>query len=168
MLAIIMKQSLNYSLDSYTYDFKNSSIGDGEKSKQISKYLKIKNKLSIVDSEYVISNFDKICLELESPFTSIRLFGMRKALEAMKKDKFSVVFEGGGGDEILGGYNYNLLNFYLDKIKNKKSNTNFFLKKIINDKKMNILNCLMTISNQYGSTKDCTPYLNMIISKKNF
>ena len=168
MLAIIMKQSLNYSLDSYTYDFENSSIGDGEKSKQISKNLQIKNKLSIVDPEYVISNFDKICLELESPFTSIRLFGMRKALEAMKKDKFSVVFEGGGGDEILGGYNYNLLNFYLDKVKNKKLNTNFFLKKIIYDKKINILNCLMTISNQYGSTKDCTPYLNIDNFKKEF
>ena len=44
----------------------------------------------------------------------------------MKKDNVAVALEGTGGDEILGGYEYNIIHFYLDQIK-KKSDINKFI-----------------------------------------
>ena len=38
----------------------------------------------------------------------------------MKRDNVAVALEGSGGDEILGGYEYNFVNSILDKVKVKK------------------------------------------------
>ena len=64
----------------------------------------------------VIEDFNNMCLRL-SPFTSIRLFGHHKCLKEMKKDNIAVALEGTGGDEILGGYEYNIIHSHLDQIK---------------------------------------------------
>ncbi len=160
MLATIMKRSLNYPVQTYTYDFINNKFGDSHKSKIISKKLKIINKSTFVRPSDVINDLTKVCLELESPFTSIRIFGVRKALMLMKKDKLSVVFEGGGGDEILGGYEYNLIFHYLDLVKKNKKNIKFFFNEILKNKNK-LINYLVTISNQFGSIKDCTPFVNI-------
>ncbi len=136
MLATLMKKRLNYSVQTYTYDFINNKFGDSYKSKIISNKLNIINKTTLVRPLDIKKDIKKVCLELESPFTSIRIFGVRKALQLMKEDNLSVVFEGGGGDEILGGYDYNLIFYYLDQIlKSKKNIYKFFDQILKNNKK---------------------------------
>tara|TARA_Y100000590_G_scaffold28826_2_gene32268 strand:- start:6593 stop:8434 length:1842 start_codon:yes stop_codon:yes gene_type:complete len=169
MLATIMKRKLNYPIQTYTYDFLDNNFGDSYKSKLLSRKLNIINKLAIVKPLDVVNELDKVCFELESPFTSIRILGMRKALQLIKKDKLAVVFEGGGGDEILGGYDYNVIFYYLDQIKKKKTNVNNFIDDILKQKKIHkIFNYLITITNQFGSIKDCTPFVNIENFSKDF
>ena len=85
----------------------------------------------------------------------------------MKRDNVAVALEGSGGDEILGGYEYNFVNSILDKVKSKKdliTQIHFLLNK--NHRKF--FNYLQTIRNQFGVLKDCTPFLNEDYFKKTF
>ena len=55
-------------------------------------------------------------LKLESPFTSIRLFAVDVSYAVARNKKYNVIIEGAGGDEILGGYNYNFFPSIIEKI----------------------------------------------------
>ena len=56
-------------------------------------------------------------LKLESPFTSIRLFAVDGLYAVARNKKYNVIIEGAGGDEILGGYNYNFFPSIIEKNK---------------------------------------------------
>ena len=166
-LAIMMKKNYSESFVNYTYDFEGSSIGDSITSKEISKKLNIQNKLMLIKPNEIISDFDKMCLRLESPFTSIRLFGHHKCLKEMKKDNVAVVLEGSGGDEILGGYEYNLIHFYLDQIKTKKD-VYKFIDLLLKRNSRKIYNYIDTIKDQFNMLKNCHPFLNKEYFRKKF
>ena len=166
-LASIMKRSYSKSFINYTYDFKNSSIGDGINASKISKNLNIKNKLINIKPKEIIDDFDNMCLRLESPFTSIRLFGHHKCLKEMKKDNISVALEGSGGDEILGGYEYNLIHSYLDQIKNK-NDINKFINLLLKRNPNKFMNYISTIKDQFSVLKNCYPFLNKEYFDKKF
>ena len=100
-----------------------------------------------------------MCVRLESPFTSIRLFGHHKCLKEMRKDSVAVLLEGSGGDEILGGYEYKHINSFLDQIKNRSEFPkliDLLLKK--NSKKLEYY--IESIRDQLNVLKDCQPFLN--------
>tara|TARA_B100000989_G_scaffold21727_1_gene14257 strand:- start:24341 stop:26182 length:1842 start_codon:yes stop_codon:yes gene_type:complete len=159
VLASIMKKNYLEKFTNYTYDFEDNNIGDGKISKKISKNLKIKNKLKLIKPKDVINDFDQMCLRLESPFTSIRLFGHHNCLKEMKKDNVAVALEGTGGDEILGGYEYNLIHFYLDQIKTKKD-INKFINLLLKRNARKFYNYINTIKDQFSMLKNCEPFLN--------
>ena len=80
--------------------------------------------------------------------------GVRKVLQKIKSDGFKVTVEGGGGDEILGGYQYNHLNYILDQVKKEYNELNDYLENLIKNKdSQKILNFLMTLSFQSGLQK---------------
>ncbi|MDC1128479.1 asparagine synthase (glutamine-hydrolyzing) [Candidatus Pelagibacter sp.] len=166
-LAIIMKKKYERNFTNYTYDFEKNKIGDGFISNKISRKLNINNKLVLIKPNEIISDFDNMCLRLESPFTSIRLFGHHKCLKEMKKDSVAVVLEGSGGDEILGGYEYNIINSYLDQIKNK-SDINKFINYLLQRNKKKFYNYIETIRDQFNVLKNCHPFLNKKYFKNNF
>ena len=165
ILAIMMKKFYSSNFTNYTYDFVQSDIGDGAIARKISDRLKLKNKLLLIKPSDVIEDFNNMCLRLESPFTSIRLFGHHKCLKEMKKDNIAVALEGTGGDEILGGYEYNIIHSYLDQIKNQIL---INLSHITKKKPKKIFNYLETIKNQFNMLKNCEPFLNPEYFKKNF
>ena len=169
-LALNIAKKINTPLKTFTYDFSNNfKGGEAQKAQTISKELKIKNYISVVTPDYVKNNFNKMCLDLESPFTSIRLFGVKKVYKNINKNKIKVAIEGGGGDEILGGYDYNQLNYILDKIKNNKKNINNYIYEIFkNNSQQKTLNKLITLTFQEGSTKDCTPFIDLSNFSKDF
>ena len=166
-LAILINKKLKYKLNTYTYDFEgNEKYGESKNCKILSKKLGFKNFIQWVKPEDVLKDFDDILFELESPFTSIRLCGVKKVLQKIKSDGFNVTIEGGGGDEILGGYQYNYINYLLDQIKKKKLKEfyQYFSDLIKKKDRRKILNFIMTLSFQSGSTKDCVPFIEL----KNF
>ena len=108
---------------------------------------------------------------MESPFTSIRLFAVKKLYELAKKEKYNVIIEGTGGDEILGGYSYNYLPYLMDKNKDPKKILNDLLQFSIKSKKntaIELLNRIMTLSIQGASTTDSTPFVDINVFDNNF
>lgn len=170
ILASLINSKLNYPLKTYTYDFKNNKYGEKDIASKISKKLKLSNTISLLSHEDVIKELDRMCYTLESPFTSIRLIGVKKVYEKMKQDNVIVAFDGSGGDEILGGYGYNHLYYYLDLFKEDKKNyyNNFSQLFLKNKNSKKILNYLITSTNIGGSVKDCTPFVHINNFNKNF
>ncbi len=166
-LAIMMKKNFSKKFVNYTYDFENNSFGDGNISREVSRQLNIQNKLVLVKPNDIMKDFNNMCLRLESPFTSIRLFGHHMCLKRMKKDSVAVVLEGSGGDEILGGYEYNIIHSYLDQIK-KKSDINIFINSLLNRSPNKFYNYIETIRDQFNTLKNCHPFLNKKYFQKKF
>ena len=103
-------------ITTYTYDFVNSGkYGELSKAKKISNQLNLKNLNCEIDSKYVKKNFDKLTETLESPFTSIRLFGDFNLYEKCSTNKTKVILIGHGGDELLAGYKYNQLAHFKER-----------------------------------------------------
>ena len=91
------------------------------------KLISVNNYTFILKPNDVIKKFDKITNALEFPFTSLRLFAV-EGLYGLAKKEHNVIIEGTGGDEILGGYNYNIPPYILDKGKSINSIIYDFLK----------------------------------------
>ena len=112
---------LNYKLSTFTYDFRNSGkFGEKDIAKKIATKLKVKNYIEIVKPSDIVNNFERLINIVESPITSIRLFGVLKNYELAKKKNYKVIIEGHGGDEQLGGYGYNYIFYLLDEFRKKK------------------------------------------------
>ena len=78
---------------------------------------------------------------------------------------------GAGGDEILGGYSYNLFPKILDESKSVNNIISKFLDFSIKSKKdteIELLNRLITLNFPSGSTTDATPYINIDFFSKDF
>jgi asparagine synthase (glutamine-hydrolysing) len=158
-LAVMMKKKYSGDFKNYTYDFDKNPKGDEKVSKEISKNLKIENKLLRVKPDDIINDFINMCYRLESPFTSIRLFGHHKCLKEMKRDFVAVVLEGSGGDEILGGYEYNQINSLLDLIK-KRGDVNHLISLLLNKNSKKLFFYIEAIKNQFNVLKNCQPFFN--------
>ena len=125
----------------------------------------------------IIDNFNKVIEVCESPITSIRQICDFLLFKRFKSLDIPVAIIGHGGDELLGGYDYNFLNFLIDKYKNNL-NSNKFINDLINyidfknnkkiDKKEMLLNHIITLTYQHGSTKDCTPFVEINNFSKEF
>ena len=117
-LAHLLTQKLKNSFNTYTYGFKNNDkFSEINKAEITINNLDIKNFSYEVTAEYVINNMEKMTNILESPFTSIRLFGLEALYKQLQKEDTKVIIEGDGGDEIFGGYDYNYFPYLLDTFK---------------------------------------------------
>ena len=99
---------------------------------------------------------------MESPFTSMRLFAVRKLYERASKENKKVILEGHGGDEMFGGYGYNIIPYLIDYYRTfgfGEVKKNQFYKKIKSNK-WNLFNKFLTTYDQGLSTTDGTSFLN--------
>ena len=171
-LASLVNQKTNYKIDSFTYDFKNNyNLGESGVAKLNAKKIGINNHKVFLTSNDIINDFEELSSLMESPFTSIRLFAVKKLYELAKKEKYNVIIEGTGGDEILGGYSYNYLPYLMDKNKDPKKILNDLLQFSIKSKKntaIELLNRIMTLSIQGASTTDSTPFVDINVFDNNF
>tara|TARA_B100001123_G_C15265955_1_gene1008415 strand:- start:320 stop:1924 length:1605 start_codon:yes stop_codon:yes gene_type:complete len=159
-LATICKKKFNYNLDTYTYDFIDNEFGESKKSKIIASKLNLKNKLYNVTPSEVIDEMNFLCNSLESPFTSIRLFGINALYRKAKKDGYKVIFEGHGGDEMNGGYGYNYFPYLADKYSKSK------LKRILS--KEELKKCNLVIDHQGQCTSDGVRFTNFDLFNQDF
>ena len=108
--------------NTYTYDFKNDKdYGESKIASKVSKDLKAKHFIEYIDEKFVINNFEKMTSIIESPFTSIRLFGDLKLYNKCRLNNDKVVLVGHGGDEIFGGYEYNFFSALIENFLKTKN-----------------------------------------------
>ena len=171
-LASIVSKKTKYKIDSFTYDFKNNNnFGESHLAELNANKINISNHKIFLTSKDVINDFEKLSFLMESPFTSIRLFAVKKLYELANLKKYNVIIEGTGGDEILGGYSYNYLPYLLDKNKDPKKVLNDLLQFSIKSKKntrVELLNRIMTLSLQGASTTDATPFVDINVFHSDF
>ena len=74
-LAFLMNKYKESRLNTYTYSFAQKKKNEIDSISQISNYIDISNKEVRVTHIDFVSNFDKLTYVLESPFTSLRIFG---------------------------------------------------------------------------------------------
>ena len=167
-LAYLMSKKINYNLQTYTYGFTNDkTYSEYSVAEKTARKLKISNTAIDVTPRDITDNMEKLVNILESPFTSIRIFGIYKLYELAKKDGLKVIIEGDGGDELFGGYDYNFLFYALDSVKKNKKLNDFYelifkFIRLKNKKKSFeriLMNYLITLTFQNGSTSDGTPYV---------
>ena len=91
-LAIYMKKIHKKKFNTFTYDFVDYNNGERFKAEKISNNLNLDfNKVYITPND-VINNFDKLIKKVESPITSIRLFGVDALYKLAKKKKYRSYF----------------------------------------------------------------------------
>lgn len=178
----ILSKAKNYIKDPnlFTYNFLSNDgkfYGEFEKAKKISSNLNFNLDITTVTPKMIIENFNKVIGICESPITSIRQICDFFLFRRFKDLNIPVAIIGHGGDELLGGYDYNFLNFLLDKYKANLNHSKFLidLMKYIDFKKNNkknkktlLMNHIMTLTYQFGSTKDCTPFIEVDNFSKEF
>jgi len=166
---------LNYKMKTFTYEFKDQvSNIDSETflAAKFAKNNKMKNFTAIVNPKYVLDKFDELLINVESPITSLRLFGIKKLYEEVKKQNIKVMLEGHGGDEMLAGYDYNYMPWLLDK--NNKISPDKIVYKIFTKKNISryginkLIQQLYAVKSQGNFTSDGTPYLYFDLFKKDF
>ena len=169
------QKNLNYKLKTFTYEFEDQYInrtGELKYAQNYAKKLGLKNYKTIITSDYVKKNFDNVVRTLESPFTSLRIFGVKSLYEKVKEKKIKVILEGQGGDEMLAGYDYNYYPNLFDSLKSnellKAYNTIFSNSNINRFGVKKIINFLSAINSQGNFTSDGTPYLYFDLFDQDF
>ena len=93
-LAVMMKKYYSSNFTNYTYDFDKSNIGDGVVARKISKNLRLKNKLFLVQPSDVIEDFNNMCLRLESPPYFYKTFWPSQMFKRNEKRQCCCCFRG--------------------------------------------------------------------------
>ena len=104
----------------FTYSFlsKNGkTYGEHEKAKKIALDLGLDISVITITPKMIIDNFDSVINACEAPLTSIRQVCDYLLFKKLKTLNIPVAIIGHGGDELLGGYDYNFLYFLKDKYK---------------------------------------------------
>ena len=133
-LLTFLAKKLKKKIITFTYGFssnKNKTLSNTDDiiiSKKIANELNVKNFNTIVTPDFIIKNFDKILKKLETPFTSIRIFGMYKVYLLAKSKGCKMIIDGQGGDEVFAGYKHHM------EVSNKNFSIND-MKKYLNYKR---------------------------------
>lgn len=176
LLNVILsnKKKIN-AFETFTYGFKDEeNIGEIQKAQKFAKKVNIKNYSVLLRPDEIINGFNDLSLVVESPFTSIRLFAIKKLYKFAKKLNYKVIIEGDGGDEIFGGYDYNFLPYLYDLHKDKKNRELLILDdlkkfaKIKNKDAKYLLNLILTNTYQFASTSDGMLSVNADFFNKDF
>ncbi len=176
ILNLMLNRSKNEKINTFTYGFKNNT--SGSETKRVNKIVSNSNKVSnytyLTTPNDVLTGFDKTIRILETPFTSIRIIAMKKLYEVARKKGCIVILEGDGGDELFGGYDYNLFSYLKDKYKNFKNRDRQIFNKIdeyVKKSKKNyksLISLCLTNTHQYSSTSDGSIFVNSDFFNKSY
>lgn len=156
-----MSLLLNYKVDTFTYGFSNYS-SENLSANKFAKNNNMNFNNIYLNSNDVINRIDNVIKKTESPITSIRLIAVDKLYQLVNKKGYNVILEGTGGDEALGGYEYNYIQFLKDQYPSKLKNiSNEIIKKALDSNNFykKIADALIVINNQNAATTDGTPYV---------
>ena len=120
LLACGAKEA-NLETECYSFGFEESEFNEIPGAKQISDALNFKHTFTKINTNNIINEFEKNLNMHYEPFTSLRLLNHTHLYEKFK-DSCKVILDGGGGDEIGGGYTYQKLAWVMDMINDGQEN----------------------------------------------
>jgi len=140
--------------NSYTFDFENKKFSEIENAKLITSSTNLKNYSSILKEKDLADYLIKVIGREYEPFSSLRILSQHHLYDTYKND-CKVILDGNGGDEIGGGYSYEIIPWYLDLQKKKRTfrNKNRFLK-YVGLIKNNTINNSQFIKGSFAYFKD--------------
>ena len=172
----IYAKKIQKKLKTFTYDFINyREFQDSEtnRAKNFAKINALQNYTQNISFKDIENNIHNIIKTVETPITSIRLVALDRLYSLANSKKIKVILEGVGGDELLGGYQYNWLPGYID---NNLMNLNpeKLIYKIFSKKNIrfagieNLINYIYCLNSEGNFTSDGSPYLFFNFFKKDF
>lgn len=112
--------------------FPGSSKDEGQYIEAIQEKFQTQHFDIPISERNFISDLDKLIYHQEEPFQTGSIYAQYAVYEKAKKEGFSVLLDGQGADELLGGYDKDF-KYYLKEIRRSKQKSNAFKKAILNN-----------------------------------
>jgi asparagine synthase (glutamine-hydrolysing) len=136
-----------------SFFFEDEQFNERPDLEKISKIYNWKVNFFKINSKDVIDNFDEILKSQEGPFPGLPTIGKSLLIKRSYDNKYKVILEAQGGDDIAGGYKYIFGLFLLDLLKSKKILKTFkeflFFK---NNEELSLINSIKLIYTNTRST----------------
>ncbi|HWZ22203.1 MAG TPA: asparagine synthase (glutamine-hydrolyzing), partial [Cytophagaceae bacterium] len=117
-IVLLMNKMMMFQGNQNTFSarFKNHERDEGYYiAKVLDKVNRVKSFEIWVDADQFVEEFDQLCYHQEEPFGSASIFAQWKVMQLAKKSNVTVLLDGQGADEILGGY-IGYYGYYLNQL----------------------------------------------------
>ncbi|QES87470.1 asparagine synthase (glutamine-hydrolyzing) [Rhizosphaericola mali] len=103
-IVSLMQKNGAKDFKTFTAIFPGFSNDESKKSKEISNHLQLSNYTVTPTAPDIYSELQHLCYHQEEPFQSASIFTQYKVYQRAQQEQVTVLLDGQGADEILGGY----------------------------------------------------------------
>ena len=162
-------------LESYTYEFDTPGFGEWIYAKEVADLLQFKSNVSVLRYKDVPEYLIKVLRSQEMPVTSFRVLAAYKLYEEYKEGP-TVILEGHGGDHVGAGFEYYVMPYIMDCIRDEKTTEAFSLWNSIMDtyaipqdiRYQKLFNYLVAALSVGTCTQDGTPFVRLNCLSRDF
>ncbi len=114
-IAAILSQQVHSAYKTFSAVFPGFENDESAKIKTVTAALHLSNYQTTPDAAGLIKDFEKLCYHQEQPFASASIYAQYKVFELAAQLGVTVLLDGQGADEILGGYS-KYIHWYLQEL----------------------------------------------------
>lgn len=96
-------------LRTFSASFPGTSVDEGPAIRSLSRQLGVANEMHLFRASHFADELERLVYLQDQPFQTLNVYSQFKVIEFAKKARMKVVLDGGGSDELLGGYGDYLL-----------------------------------------------------------
>jgi asparagine synthase (glutamine-hydrolysing) len=114
-IAAILSQQGHAAYKTFSAVFPGFEKDEAAKIKLVTDALHLENYQTKPDADGLVHDFEKLCYHQEQPFASASIYAQYKVFELAAQQGVTVLLDGQGADEILGGYT-KYIHWYLQEL----------------------------------------------------
>lgn len=96
----------NITQKTFSARFEGFAKDEGKFMNYVINKTKVEPHFTFPDDIKMVADFEKLCTHQEEPFASASIFAQWEVMKLAKENNVTVLIDGQGADEILGGYHY--------------------------------------------------------------